>query len=199
MQAQLGVNLDSGEWVVKKILSVLSLAVCVTCALTPVPVFSDEKSPDILSADSIRAGCSVVLSKIDRISPDHPSSVSFYEVEATWKCRDGEQSVIDTYEFEGGSPEVETVFYWKNKDIISLVRWPVNSQAADYYGYLYAVYVYKGAHKNGRQIFMKDDAMMKKLPFGFDGYKRNGSPVRYPYKDAASIRRRLSALHFDEK
>ncbi|MBB5507905.1 hypothetical protein [Paraburkholderia atlantica] len=181
----------------KKILSFLLLVVFVTFAMKLLPVWADEKSPNILSADSILPGCSVVLSEIDRISPDHPTNVS-HEVEATWRCQDGGQSVIDTYAFEGGSPEVVTVFYWKNKDIISLVRWPINSQAADYSGYLYAVYIYKGMKKDGNQIFVKDDATMKKLPFGFDGYKRNGSPVRYPYKDAASIKRRLSALHFDE-
>ena len=73
----------------------------------------------------------------------------------------------------------------------------INSRASDYVGDFYKVYVYKEMKEAGREKFVRDDATMKKFPEGWDGRTHSGLPVRYPFKDAASIKKRLAEIHFE--
>lgn len=162
------------------------------------PAFASEESPNKVSAAQIRAGCSILLSKAFHPAVDDPLSVPPYDVVATWFCEGGEYSRIDTYERNGGSPEVVTVTYWKGRDIAVLIKWSINSQASDYVGDYYKVFLYRGVSRAGQQTFVKDEAAMGKFPAGWDGYTRSGSPVHYPFKSAGAIKKRLRAIHFDE-
>ncbi|CAB3790927.1 hypothetical protein LMG28614_03197 [Paraburkholderia ultramafica] len=91
-----------------------------------------------------------------------------------------------------------TVTYWKGRDIAVLVKWSVNSQASDYVGDYYKVFIYRLAGRGGQQMFVRDEAAMEKFPAGWDGYTQSGSPVHYPFKNAGAIKKRLLAIHFDE-
>ena len=162
------------------------------------PAFSSEKSRDVISAESIRPGCSIAFAKRFHPNPDDPLSVPPYDVVLTWKCPGVRQSQIDTYERNGGSPEVVTVTYWKHRAIVVLVKWSINSRASEYVGDYYKVYVYKRIKEAGNERFVRDEAIMNKFPEGWDGNAQSGSPVRYPFKDAASIKKRLAEMHYDD-
>jgi hypothetical protein len=157
-----------------------------------------EGSQSEVSADAIRVGCSLSFSKQFHSVQDDPLSAAPFDLLATWHCDDGEKSVIDKYEINGASPEVATVFYWKRRYIVVLVKWSINSRAADYNGDFYKVFIYKSTKIPGKYGFVIDAAAMERLPPGLDGQSKNGKAIVYPFKDAASIRKKLRAIHLDK-
>lgn len=179
----------------KKIIYLLSLLLIVTG--TPALSYATgRKSPENVSADVIRPGCSVSFSKELHADPDDPLSTPPFAVIASWRCRDEKRLPIDRYEINGSSPEVVTVFYWHKRDVVVLVKWQVNSRAADYSGDYYKVFIYKYDNKYNQQKFIKYQLTEKYFPSGFDGVAKDGSPVEYPFKDVASIRKKLRTLDF---
>jgi hypothetical protein len=198
MRAQLEFDFDSEEWLVIKIIYLLTFIFASTCTVQT--AFSSEKLPDVISAESIRPGCSIYFVKRFYSDSDDPLSVPPYDLVSTWKCQGVGQSRIDTYEINGGSPEVVTVTYWKRRAIVVLVKWSINSRASDYVGDYYKVYVYKRMKEaTGKERFVRDEAIMNKFPEGWGGNTQSGTAVRYPFKDAASIKRRLVEIHYDDR
>jgi len=157
-----------------------------------------NKSPDKIAADAVRAGCSVSFFEEPLQDLHNPSSGPLFNVKATWQCRDGEILSIDSYEVNGSSPKVVTVFYWQNREIVTLVRWSVNSKAADYVGDYYQVFIYKYVRSSKGANIVRDSTAMKAFPEGWDGVRRDGAPVIYAFKDAASIRKRLRAIQLGQ-
>lgn len=157
-----------------------------------------NKSPDKIAADVVRAGCSVSFLEEPLQDLHNPSSGPLFNVKATWQCRDGETLSFDNYEVNGSSPEVVTVFYWQKREIVTLVKWSVNSQAADYLGDYYQVFIYKYVYSSKGSKIMRDSTAMRAFPEGWDGVKRDGTPVIYEFRDAASIRKRLRAIQLGQ-
>ncbi|WP_157025142.1 hypothetical protein [Paraburkholderia heleia] len=156
-----------------------------------------EKSPASLPADAIRGGCSISFSKkFHPVQGDFLSTPPF-SILSSWKCRDGEELSIDKYEINGSSPDLITVFYWERRNIVTLVKWRVNSEISDYSGDYYRVFAYIYSTKFGSPKFIRDDDLMKHFPAGFDGFTKDGEPVIYPFKDAASIRKKLRSINFN--
>jgi hypothetical protein len=152
------------------------------------------ESPEIVSADVIRTGCLIYLYRQDYPLPDDPSG---YNVIPTWKCRNDEKLSFDKYEIEGANPEVVAVLYWKRNNIVILVKWSVNSRAADYSGDYYKVFIYKYSQEHGKQKIVRNSMAMKKFPEGMDGQSDSGKVIKYPFKDAAAIRKRLRTISFE--
>lgn len=75
-----------------------------------------------------------------------------------------------------------------------LVKWSVNSQASEYVGDYYKVFAYRYEREGGGGKFKKNETIMKNFPAGFDGRSKNGLRATYPFKNAASIRKRLQTL-----
>jgi hypothetical protein len=190
----LGFDINNGERVVRKIIFTLMalLSVCVTSSS-----WAAGESPDQIAADSIRSGCFVSFSKELHPVADDPLSTPPFDVLANWRCDDGEQLPIDRYEVNGSSPEVATVFYWKKTNIIVLVKWTISSQASDYEGGYYKVFIYQYKRASDQSTLTRDDLAMKSFPPGWDGSKKNGKPLSYPFKDAASIRRKLRTMQLN--
>jgi hypothetical protein len=158
---------------------------------SPTLAWCDEHLIQRLPADQIENGCNLYLYALETESPalgrpDH-------SLDLRWACKDGQAEIIDTYEIEGGSPSVVTILYRKNRDIVVLVKWESNSQAADIIGDYYKIYVYRHTPENFSKRFYSDKETMKKLGEGWEGVM-NGRRVHFPYKDAASIRKALDRL-----
>ncbi len=86
-----------------------------------------------------------------------------------------------------------TFFFWGKDSFVVLVKWSINSQAADFQGDFYKVYVYKYNNDGDAPPFIRQEKIMNKFGQGWDG-TRKGAAVVYPYKNASSIRRRLRQL-----
>ncbi|WP_143016557.1 MULTISPECIES: hypothetical protein [Burkholderiaceae] len=178
----------------RKIIFTLALLFAV---YLPTSSYAAGESPDQISADPIRRGCFISFSKELHPVADDPLSTPPFDILANWRCNDGEQFPIDKYEINGSSPEVTTVFYWKNRSIIVLVKWPTNSQAADYEGDYYKVFIYRYSRVSDKSMLTRDDSSMRNFPPGWNGSDRNGKPLSYPFKDAASIRKKLRTIQFN--
>jgi hypothetical protein len=164
-------------------------------ACTSYPVYATDSQVSQISAEAIRAGCFIVFSKTHEKRPEPTLGIAPADLRATWSCRDGTYFLLDEYGVNGGDPEIVTILYWKRRDIVVLVRWPINSQAADYSGDYYKVFVYRGEKKSTGYRFHRDDKAMSAFGEGVDGVDRNGAAIHYAYKDAASIRNRLRKIH----
>lgn len=189
----MGSDFNRGERLVKNIIGALALMFCIACAFGS---SGTTRGPSYaVSAAAIRGGCSIFFSKELHPFPDDALSAPPFDVDATWNCRDGENLAIDQFKINGSSPEVVTVFYWKKRDIVMLVRWSPNSQAADYSGDYYQIFICEYARKLGKGLITKNESMMERIPPGWDGFDNStGKKLTYPFKDAASIRRRLQAI-----
>jgi hypothetical protein len=155
--------------------------------------FAEDGRLGKYSAEVIKHGCSVQFSTQTHTNLDDPLSSAPFDVLASWRCLDGEKLFIDKYEINGANPEISTVFFWKKDRIIVLVKWPINSQATDYVGDYYRVFIYRYTNNNG-SIISKDEEAMKEFPTGWDGLNKNGARLKYHFKDAASIKEKLSKL-----
>lgn len=188
-------NWDSTLTMVMKAIKIFMTLLGLACAVAP--CYSRDELPASLPADVIRAGCSIFFSKDFHPIQDDPLSNPPFSIVNSWRCRDGENLPIDKYEINGSSPDVVTVFYWRRRDILVLVRWQVNSEAADYAGNYYELFAYTHSDKFGSPKFTRDNGIMKYFPPGFDGVDKNGVPVIYPFKDVPSIRKKLRSVYLN--
>ncbi|WP_175005393.1 hypothetical protein [Burkholderia lata] len=189
MQAGMGCYANWREWVVRKMLGATAIAVGLIC----LPALAAEAggSLDDISANSIRNGCNVTFSKELQPQPNDPLSTPPFDILAKWVCRDGEVSNFDKYTINGSSPSVVTVLFWRGRYIVVLVKWSASSSASDYVGDFYEVFSYRRQQLSGRADIVRDSTIEKLFPPGLDGYARNGSKIKYSFKDAASIRKVL--------
>ncbi|WP_322014094.1 hypothetical protein [Paraburkholderia sp. J12] len=178
-----------------KVIKISMVLLGLACAAAP--CYSADEFPASLSADVIRPGCSIFFSKEFHPVQDDPLSTPLFSIVESWKCRDGEDLPIDKYGINGSSPDIVTVFYWGRHDIVVLIKWEVNSQAADYSGDYYKLFAYTYSNKFGSPKFVRDNELMKYFPAGFDGVKKNGASITYPFKDASSIRKKLRSVHLN--
>ncbi|WP_174918567.1 hypothetical protein [Burkholderia lata] len=169
----------------RKMLGMVPIVIGLIC----LPVLASEggASPDDIPANSIKDGCDVTFYKELHPLPNDPLSAPSFDISAKWICRDGEVSDFDKYTINGSSPSVVTVLFWRQRYIVILVRWAANSSASDYVGDFYEVFSYKRQQLNGQAAIVRDSAVDGLFSSGWDGYDRNGSRVKYPFKDAASI------------
>lgn len=96
--------------------------------------------------------------------------------------------ILDKYSVSGSVPAIETVLFYpikKERNIIVLVSWEINSRGVGTYGKLYQVYAYKS---KGGVIVRNDKTLKDNNMFGIDGYQ-DGRKVSFSLKTAASIRR----------
>jgi hypothetical protein len=174
-----------------KIIVVLSLLAA--SALSPLFAAFNDESPSKISAYQIRHGCDLSFDKKFYPNDTHALGTPPHDTIMNWVCQGNNAVEIDRYEVEGTSPRIATVFFWKNKGLIVLVKWTINSRASDFQGEFYKIYVYKYDGVSHSSPFMRQDKIMSEFGPGWDGLK-DGFTVTYQFKDAASIRTKLSQL-----
>ena len=76
-----------------------------------------------------------------------------------------------------------------------LVKWSTNSQASDFQGDYYKVYVYDYKKTQIERPFASRDDIDKRFGEGWDGIL-NGKKIVYQYKDAKGIRSRLKKIGY---
>jgi len=121
-------------------------------AAWPIVGWCDEFILQKIPAEQIQKGCDLDFYAV----PDGSPSIGRpgHSIDLRWACVDQPPRVIDNYEIEGGSPDIVTVFYRKRQDVIVLVRWSTNSQAADPpRRLLQDLYIQAHAQKSRQAIF----------------------------------------------
>lgn len=176
---------------VRKVLGAVSIIIGLICM--PVLAVEAGGSPDDIPANVIKNGCNLNFSKELHPLPNDPLSTPPFDISARWICRDGEASDFDKYTINGSSPSVVTVLFWRDRYIIVLVKWVINSSASDYVGDFYKIFSYKRQQIGGRAAIVRDRSLESLFPPGWDGNDRNGSKVKYFFKDAASIKKVLKS------
>jgi hypothetical protein len=146
-----------------------------------------------LPANRIERGCSLNLYAVE--SEKVAIGRSDRALDLRWSCAGEELKTIDTYQINGGSPQVVTILYRKNRNIIVLVKWETRSRGADLFGDSYKIYAYRYMSINGNKSFSVNRNIMNKLGEGLEG-DMDGRPVHFPYKDAAAIRKVLDRLGY---
>jgi hypothetical protein len=159
----------------------------------PIVGWCDEFSLQKIPAERIQKGCDLEFYAL----PDGKPAIGRpnHSIDLRWTCGDQPPRVIDNYEIAGGSPDIVTVFYRKRQDVMVLVKWSTNSQAADAQGDYYKIYVYRYTQRNSDKPFLLQPDVMKELGEGWDGTV-DGRSVHFPYKDALSIRKALNRLGY---
>jgi hypothetical protein len=157
--------------------------------------WSDEYILQKIPADQLEKGCFVDFYAIDAPGEQPAIGRSNYSIYLRWSCNGKPARPIDTYEIEGGSPEIVTVLFRKKKDTVVLVKWTTTSPSADFQGDFYKIYVYRYTPENSNKPLKRQENAMSKLGDGWEG-TMNGREVHYPFKDAYSIRRELNRLGY---
>jgi len=105
---------------------------------------------------------------------------------------------IDTFEFEGGDPEIESVLFFnpgknnQNKLIIICSWLQVHH---DFRGKLYATFVYEAPHPNIKAAGLKfDDNISKQLYGGCECEWRDGTKTTAKYKTAGDVKAALRKI-----
>ncbi|MDQ7976142.1 hypothetical protein QYH69_02645 [Paraburkholderia sp. SARCC-3016] len=157
------------------------------------PAWCDEYLVQRLSAGQLKRGCDLSLYAIEteRVAIGRPD----HTVDLRWICEDGKSRIIDTYQIEGGSPQVITILFRRNRHIIVLVKWEARSRNADVFGDYYKIYAYQYAPTSVDKLFPVDRNLMSKLGEGWEGDVA-GKSVHFPYKDAAAIRKALDRFGY---
>jgi hypothetical protein len=195
MQAIMEFSSYRGGWVVKKTIYIFFIML-VTASVSTMSYATHGESPENIPADQIRSGCSVSFSKELHPNRNDPLSTPLFAIVASWHCIDGEQLPLDRYEINGSSPEVAIVFYWRKRDVVVLVKWPINSRAADYSGNYYDVFIYEYDNKYHTPRFVRNQFAQKYFFAGFDGVAKDGSPVKYPFDNSEAIRKKIQSIDF---
>jgi hypothetical protein len=137
------------------------------------------------------------ISENSLIAIEQSQSINYPVVLATYQlASDGlcVRSKFAEYSVEGGSPVVESLFFYRlfgELNVFTIVSWSVNNRGARTYGKLYQVYAYNTGgdgrlHENEK---ITNDYRMT----GMDGFD-NGKKSSFPYKTAHDIKRALSKL-----
>lgn len=156
--------------------------------LIPVFAWTQPVSPNALAADGIAPGCRLLIGNYGH----EPMDIKKYNVSINWQCANSKPYVIDSYAAESAGPQIVTVFYTKKRDVIVLVKWPdvdSKSSAAAHY----KVFSYRYVGDISDTPFIRLDRLVERFGDGYDGIV-NGKHVEYPFKNAASIRKRLAEL-----
>jgi len=192
MQDGMGFYIGRESRMVKNLENIRSL-ILVSAIAWPICGRCDEHLLQQLSASQIENNCNLGLYSIDGEAVSLGRSDHYLDLR--WVCDGRPVRDIDRYEIEGGSPDVVTILYRKKRNIIVLVRWMSNSQAADVQGDYYKIYAYRYTPDDPMKPFSRELRIMNKLGEGWDG-AMNGEVVHFPYKDAGSIRKALNRLGY---
>jgi hypothetical protein len=165
-----------------------NLVFLLSTLLASISASAEPGSPDSLAADDIVPDCRFLVNNYGRNLMD----IDKYNVSITWQCANSKPYVLDSYSAESTGPQIVTVFYTKKRDVIALLKWQnVNSKSSDTAHYKVFAYRYVGDISD--TPFIRLDRLMERFGDGFDGIV-NGKHVEYPFKNAASIRKRLAEL-----
>lgn len=104
---------------------------------------------------------------------------------------------IGVFDQEGNAiPELASVFkeYLKYEYYLFLiVKWPYSLPGVETEGTVYEIHAYKIKFDKNDPIFLEDKDMSKIFGSGFDG-QQEGKAVKFSYKNAAEIRKKLKRL-----
>jgi hypothetical protein len=106
--------------------------------------------------------------------------------------------LIDTFESEGGDPEIESVFFanigrGKQKKLIIICSWP--QAHYDFHGKLYATFVYEAPRPYTKATKLKfEEGISKKLEGGCECEWRDGTRRTAKYKTAGEVKAALRTL-----
>ena len=106
--------------------------------------------------------------------------------------------LIDNIGAEGGPPNIVSVFTAnadaeKDNELFVIASWDVKHSGLNTAGVYYRVYVYKHDVKKGRVCHFAE--VENALGSGLEGVSE-GTPARYMYKDAPSIRKHLRKIKY---
>jgi hypothetical protein len=103
---------------------------------------------------------------------------------------------IDTFQAEGGEPEIESVFFADaggQKKLVVLCSWPQIHH--DLRGKLYGVFVYRAPRPGSTATRLEfEDGISRKLESGCECEWRDGKKTRARYKTAAEVRAALRRM-----
>jgi len=192
VQVGVGFNIKRRARVVKKSKG-LFLFLLLLILSWSAPGWCDEYLLQRLSASQLKRGCDLMLYAIEneRVEIGRPD----HTLDLRWACKDEKSRVIDTYQIEGGSPQVVTILYRKNINIIVLAKWESRSRSADVFGDYYKIYAYQYTPKSSDKLFSVNRNIMSKLGEGWEGDVA-GKSVHFPYKEAAAIRKALDRFGY---
>jgi hypothetical protein len=106
--------------------------------------------------------------------------------------------LIDTFEPEGGDPEIESVFFarvgkGKQPKLLIIVSWP--QAHYDFRGKLYATFVYQAPRPGTKATILKfEDDMSEKLEGGCECEWRDGTRSTAKYKTAGEVKAALRRI-----
>lgn len=127
---------------------------------------------------------------LSRENKSEISDSSAYAIDLMWNCNGRPLKLIDQYGVNGGSPEIVTLFFRKKRRLVVLVRWTIDSHAADFQGDIYEVHVYAYDKDN---TFVDQKTINARFGNGLDG-AINGRNVYFKFKNAALIRKKLDLI-----
>ncbi|WMR32244.1 hypothetical protein [Metapseudomonas otitidis] len=95
--------------------------------------------------------------------------------------------VIDKYDYAGGPPIIESLFFYKighKINAIAIISWNINSRGLGTYGKGYQVYAYE----NGKHGLIGNDLINRNPDTsGMEGYQE-GKPVHFKLKTAEDVK-----------
>ncbi|MGO4581036.1 hypothetical protein AB4Z48_33970 [Cupriavidus sp. 2TAF22] len=151
--------------------------------------FASQKI-EAVHANSIKNGCSVIFQETAPSMSESVSEAVSGNIDAGWSCEDGTAVIIDTYEKEGGPPEILSSFIRADKCIVVLVRWNINSRASSFNGDMYRVFIYRyGENIAGDPFFVRRE-LLGENKVGWDGVK-NGRRVKFSLNTENKINKEL--------
>ena len=105
---------------------------------------------------------------------------------------------IDTFEPEGGDPEIESVFFFNHDEknqhkLVIICSWPQVHH--DFHGKLYATFVYEAPHPNIKAAGLKfEENISNQLYGGCECEWRDGTKTTAKYKTAEEVKAALGKL-----
>jgi hypothetical protein len=176
----------------------IRVVACCSISLALTLLISEVQANEVLSeisAHKFRAGCRIVFEKEIMIDPTDHMSDPPYAIHAKWVCRGAKGVRFDTYDIQGGSPNIGgVVFGEKKKTMVVLISWSVNSRAADVQGEYYRPYAYRASGSLLKPL-VRNRRLMKELGSGWVGNDR-GREVAFALSNPVAIQEALSKLGY---
>jgi len=153
-----------------------------------------EEIVDEIKADKMKPGCRIGFQRNFLADVNDPLSTPPYSIDVKWMCGGARPVQVDRYDVQGGSPTIAGVVYGKRRTVAILVKWSVNSRAADVQGDYYKIYAYELLNSKTLPL-VQNKKLMKQLGDGWIG-NDHGREVRFPLSNAPAIKMALDRLGY---
>lgn len=144
--------------------------------------------------ESSRGGgrCSIFFKKEIQQDFENRLGEPSFNVIGLWRCEGHPDVIFDKYLINGDSPRVVSQFFVGSENFFVIVRWRINSRAADISGDYYEVYAYSYRIAPNGYFISRNESEMSAFPPGMDGVRKDGASIIYPFKSSAEILKKLN-------